>query len=269
MTTDQTRPAVRRRGRPSTTTSPTRRAATTNPIAAGTNRQRGRPAAREETGPAGPIPDPASAREAAARHVPGDDVLAHLDRAWRGVVIAANWFILLKKGGPEIAERIEEAAQRLSVKLHRNRGDERADLAQALERFRASIADARDAVREAASCLDTQATPATERISANLEADLVRLSGLLSFPDHVDATDLGPLLERLRLARDHLVPVMLAWRRPAPASWFQEQFGIDPDRLRSAARRGLLKARKVGREWHYSVIGARKLWPQDVTHPPI
>lgn len=53
-----------------------------------------------------------------------------------------------------------------------------------------------------------------------------------------------------------------------PAAWFREEFGIPPERLRSARRRGRLLWLKVGREYHCSVPAARKLWPEDVTHLP-
>lgn len=50
-----------------------------------------------------------------------------------------------------------------------------------------------------------------------------------------------------------------------PAEWFQSLYGIRPDRLRQAKKRGKLASRKINGRIHYSVTDARRLWPEDVT----
>ena len=49
-----------------------------------------------------------------------------------------------------------------------------------------------------------------------------------------------------------------------PASYFKNQFGIDPARFRTAWKNRRIRRQLVGRTRHYSFPDARKLWPQDV-----
>ena len=53
-----------------------------------------------------------------------------------------------------------------------------------------------------------------------------------------------------------------------PVGWFKEEFGINPERLRAAARAGTLKRLKIHGEYRYSVPKAMELWPGDVTYFP-
>jgi hypothetical protein len=52
-----------------------------------------------------------------------------------------------------------------------------------------------------------------------------------------------------------------------PARWFRRQFGITAQMLRSAYRRGLVRAVRHG-QLRYSVADARLLWPEDVLWSP-
>jgi hypothetical protein len=53
-----------------------------------------------------------------------------------------------------------------------------------------------------------------------------------------------------------------------PARWFADEYGLSPERLRSAARRGLLASIKRGTRTLYSVEGAQHLWPHENIKPP-
>lgn len=48
------------------------------------------------------------------------------------------------------------------------------------------------------------------------------------------------------------------------ASWFRDQFGILPGRLRARAHRGQLPTKKDGKTVLYSLSVARELWPEDI-----
>ena len=64
-------------------------------------------------------------------------------------------------------------------------------------------------------------------------------------------------------ARDPNAPYM-------PASWFQSEFGIPPERLRAARRRTTnpLPYIMVENEYRYSVLAAMQRWPADVLYLP-
>jgi hypothetical protein len=53
-----------------------------------------------------------------------------------------------------------------------------------------------------------------------------------------------------------------------PASWFKMKFGIPPSRLRSAHKRGKIRAEKPGRFWQYIVVDAQSEWPEDEIYIP-
>lgn len=53
-----------------------------------------------------------------------------------------------------------------------------------------------------------------------------------------------------------------------PASWFKIKFGIPTARLRSARKRGKIRADKPGRFWQYVVVDAQSEWPEDEIYIP-
>jgi hypothetical protein len=57
-----------------------------------------------------------------------------------------------------------------------------------------------------------------------------------------------------------------------PVSWFKDEFGISPERLRAARRRGDLPSINVSKsnrqKYHYSAVKAQELWPDDVEYLP-
>lgn len=50
------------------------------------------------------------------------------------------------------------------------------------------------------------------------------------------------------------------------ATWFKEQYAIEPSRLRKAAQRGQLPKLGEQRKTVYSYEAARRLWPHEITH---
>ncbi|MCA9293201.1 MAG: hypothetical protein KDA20_05250 [Phycisphaerales bacterium] len=52
--------------------------------------------------------------------------------------------------------------------------------------------------------------------------------------------------------------------RLMPARWFNDEFGIPPERLRAAARTNRLEAVKKNRRAYYSMRSVSLLWPEDV-----
>ena len=75
------------------------------------------------------------------------------------------------------------------------------------------------------------------------------------------------LIAELELVADNLeeraAPHQIE-QRYMPAEWFRKEFGIDCERLRSAERRGQIRARRVGRRVRYSVPDVCDRWPEDV-----
>ena len=61
--------------------------------------------------------------------------------------------------------------------------------------------------------------------------------------------------------------VLVGQARYMPAIWFQNEFGIPPERLRTARRQGRITTEKTSkdqrRRYLYSVPEAMKLWPED------
>ena len=53
-----------------------------------------------------------------------------------------------------------------------------------------------------------------------------------------------------------------------PARWFKDKFGLTPNALQKRVKRKQLRRQKVGPLHLYSVPGAKRLWPDEVTHGP-
>lgn len=73
----------------------------------------------------------------------------------------------------------------------------------------------------------------------------------------LDATDESRRTDE----RSHHDPMM-------PARWFKDQYGIEPERLRAAFRRGELRRVQRGSRVFYSVRGAAELWPEEQIEIP-
>ena len=91
-------------------------------------------------------------------------------------------------------------------------------------------------------------------------------------------TVLEECLSSLLLVADHEVGAELIAENVAkkggdtdikmPASWFKYKFGIPAARLRSARKRGRIRAEKPGHFWQYSVADARSEWRDDGIYIP-
>ena len=73
--------------------------------------------------------------------------------------------------------------------------------------------------------------------------------------------DSPPAIHADAAGRENNPPMM-------PARWFADEFGVPPNRLRSARRRGVIRSEKRGSRWFYSARDAHRLWPDDVTYLP-